>query len=71
MSYEKEGVTMSAVWLVSDEPEEFATDPQAAYGEPLGAGNAAQEDRPIVRYPALAAMEDDDDFWEIPTRLAP
>jgi hypothetical protein len=71
MSYEKEGVTMSAVWLVPDEPEEFAADSQAAYGEPLEADNAAQEDRPIVRYTALAAMEEDDDFWEIPTRLAP
>ena len=71
MSYEKEGVTMSAVWLVPDEPEEFAADPQTAYGEPLEADAAAQKDRSIVRYPALATMEDDDDFWEIPTRLAP
>lgn len=70
MSYEKEGVTMSAVWLVPDEPEEFAADSQAAYGEPLEADNAAQEDRPIARHLALAAMEDDD-FWEIPMRLAP
>jgi len=71
MSYEKEGVTMNAVWLVPDGPEEFAADPQATYGEPLVADNAAQEDRPIARNPALAAMEDDDDFWEIPMRLAP
>jgi hypothetical protein len=71
MSYEKEGVTMDAVWLVPEEPEEFAADPQAASGEPLAADAAAQEDRPIARKPALAAMGDDDDFWEIPTRLAP
>ena len=71
MSYEKEGVTMSAVWLVPDEPEKFAADPQAAYGEPLAADAAAQEDRPIAPNPALATIEDDDDFWEIPTRLAP
>ena len=71
MSYEKEGVTMSAVWLVPDEPEKFAADSQTAYGEALEADAAAQKDRSIVRNPALATMEDDDDFWEIPTRLAP
>ena len=70
MSYEKEGVTMRAEWLVTDDPEEHPADRQAAYGEPEEVGASHQEDWPIVRHPAIVAM-DDDDFWEIPTRLAP
>ncbi len=73
MSYEKEGVTMRAVWLVSEEPEEYPVDRQAAYSDPEreGEDTSIQVDRPAARHQAFAAMEDDDDFWEIPTRLAP
>ncbi|HEY7342677.1 MAG TPA: hypothetical protein VH591_17510 [Ktedonobacterales bacterium] len=70
MSYQKEGVTMRAVWLMPDEPEHLPVDRQAAYGEPEEVDASVLEDRPGVRPPAYAVM-DDDDFWEIPTRLAP
>jgi len=71
MSYEKEGVMMRAEWLVTDEPEEHPADRQAAYGELEKEDALVREERPIVRNQALSAMDDDDDFWEIPTRLAP
>ncbi len=62
---------MRAVWFVPDEPEEYPVDPQAAYADPEKEDATVREDRPIVRHPAFAAMDEDDDFWEIPTRLAP
>ena len=70
MTYQKEGVTMRAVWQMPGEPENPPADRQAAYGEPEEVGASVQEDWPIVRHPAIVAM-DDDDLWEIPTRLAP
>lgn len=70
MSYEKEGVTMRAVWPVPNELEEYPLDHQVASGDPEHEDAPVQEDQPIARHPALAAM-DDDDLWEIPTRLAP
>jgi hypothetical protein len=70
MSYEKEGVTMNAVWLVPDEPEESALGRRAAYADLETEDTLVQEDRPIARRPAFMAI-DDDDLWEIPMRLAP
>ena len=72
MSYQKEGETMRAVWLMPDESENPPVDRQAAYGEPEEADASVLdlEDRPIARLPAYAVM-DDDDFWEIPLRLTP
>jgi hypothetical protein len=70
MSYQKEGETMRAVWLMPDESENPPVDRQAAYGEPEEADASVMDDGPIVRLPAYAVM-DDDDFWEIPIRLTP
>jgi hypothetical protein len=73
MSYEKEGATMRAVWLETDEleePEESALGRRAAYADLETEDTLVQEDRPIARRPAFMAI-DDDDLWEIPMRLAP
>lgn len=71
MSYEKEGATMRAVWLETDEPEEPPKiGRQASYADSEREDTPAQEDRPVARRQAVVAF-DDDDLWEIPTRLAP
>lgn len=73
VSYEKEGATMRAVWLETDELEEPEDPPmgrQAAYADLETEDTPAQEDRPVARRPAFVAI-DDDDLWEIPIRLAP
>jgi len=73
MSYEKEGVTMRAVWLLRDEPDNYQASRQAAYADPEQEDTSlqVQADRPIAHYPAFATLEDEDDFWEIPIRLTP
>ena len=73
MSYEKEGASMRAVWLDSEEleePEEPPMGRRAAYAEPEKKDTPIQEDRPVARRPAFVAI-DDHDLWEIPMRLPP
>jgi hypothetical protein len=73
MSYEKEGATMRAVWLETDEleePDDLLMGRQAAYADLEKLDTPIQEDRPIACRPAFVAI-DDDDLWDIPMRLAP